>query len=78
MLIPQEATTNEEREQKYIELGQRGMTATSVYEKDKEGKNIQKIIYPWLEISYRGKTIPVNLLKNIPGLSGEEKSEYLH
>ena len=69
---PSEAATNEEREQKYIELEQRGMTATSVYEKDKEGKNIQKIIYPWLEISYRGKTIPVNLLKNIPGLSGEE------
>ena len=69
---PSEAATSGERDQKYLELEQRGMTATSVYEKDKEGKNIQKIIYPWLEISYRGKTIPVNLLKNIPGLSGEE------
>ena len=69
---PSEAATSGERDQKYLELEQRGMTATSVYEKDKEGKNIQKIIYPWLEISYRGKTIPVNLLKNIPGFSGEE------
>ena len=69
---PSEAATSGERDQKYLELEQRGMTATSVYEKDKEGKNIQKIIYPWLEISYRGKTIPVNLLKNIPGYSGEE------
>ena len=69
---PSEAATSEEREQNYLQLEQRGLTAASVYEKDKEGKNIQKIIYPWLEISYRGKTIPVNLLKNIPGLSGEE------
>lgn len=69
---PSDAATTEERDQKYLELEQSGMTATSVYEKDKEGKNIQKIIYPWLEISYRGKTIPVNLLKNIPGYSGEE------
>ena len=69
---PSEAETNEEREQKYAELEQKGMTATSVYEKDKEGKNIQKIIFPWLEISYKGKTIPVNLLKNIRGISGEE------
>ena len=69
---PSEAATSEEREQNYLQLEQRGLTAASVYEKDKEGKNIQKIIYPWLEISYRGKTIPVNLLKNIPGYSGEE------
>jgi len=69
---PSEAETNEEREQKYAELEQKGMTATSVYEKDKDGKSIQKIIFPWLEISYKGKTIPVNLLKNIRGISGEE------
>jgi len=69
---PSEAETNEEREQKYAELEQKGMAATSVYEKDKEGKNIQKTIFPWLEISYKGKTNPVNLLKNIRGISGEE------
>ena len=69
---PSQAENNEEREQKYAELEQRGMTATSVYEKDKEGKDIQKIIYPWIEFTYKGKTIPVNLLKNIRGISGEE------
>ena len=69
---PSQAENNEEREQKYAELEQRGMTATSVYEKDKEGKDIQKIIYPWIELTYKGKTIPVNLLKNIRGISGEE------
>ena len=69
---PSEAESNEEREKKFAKLEQRGMIATSVYEKDKEGKAIQKIIYPWVEITYKGKTIPVNLLKNIGGHSGEE------
>ena len=48
------------------------MTATSVHDKDKEGKFIQKIIFPWVELSCNGKIIPVNLLKNNPGLSGDE------
>ena len=69
---PSEAASAEIREQKYLELENRGMTGTSVYEKDKEGKAIQKIIYPWVELSYRGKTVPVNLLKNDRTLSGIE------
>lgn len=69
---PSESTSAQEREAKYGELEKRGLTATSVYEKDKEGKSMQKIIFPWVELSYRGKTIPVHLLKNIPSLSGEE------
>lgn len=69
---PSDAASNEKREENYLRLEQRGMTATSVYEKDKEGKSIQKIIYPWLEITYKGRTLPVSLLKNMRGLSGEE------
>ncbi len=69
---PSEAESVETREQTYLELESRGMTGTSVYDKDKEGKAIQKIIYPWVELTYQGKTIPVNLLKNDRTLSGEE------
>lgn len=69
---PSEAESNEQREANYQKMEMRGMTATSVYEKDKEGKDMQKIIYPWLEITYNGKTIPVSLLKNLQGLSGAE------
>ncbi len=69
---PSEATSNEKREENYLKMEMRGMTATSVYEKDKEGKSIQKIIYPWIEITYKNKTVPVSLLKNLRGLSGEE------
>ncbi len=69
---PSDAASNEKREDNYLRLEKRGMTATYVYEKDKEGKSIQKIIYPWLEIAYKGRTLPVSLLKNMRGLSGEE------
>lgn len=69
---PSEASSNEERENNYLKMEQKGMSATSVYDKDKEGKAIQKIIYPWLEIAYNGKTKTVLLLKNLGGLSGDE------
>lgn len=69
---PSEAESASVREQKYLDLEKRGMTGTTVYDKDKEGKSIQKIIFPWVELAYNGKTIPVNLLKNDRNLSGEE------
>ena len=69
---PVESSTDNKKEIEYSELEKRGMTATSVHDKDKEGKFIQKIIFPWVELSCNGKIIPVNLLKNNPGLSGDE------
>ena len=69
---PSEASNNREREKQYEELDKRGIRGTMVYEKYKEGKAIQKIVFPWLEVSYKGKTRPMNLLKNLPGKSGEE------
>ena len=69
---PSEAGSNEQREANYQKMEMRGMTATSVYEKDKEGKDMQKIIFPWLEMTYNGKTIQVPLLKNLQGFSGAE------
>ena len=69
---PSIAESQEQRERKYAELEAAGFTATAVYEHDKEGKAIQKIIFPWIEISYKGKKVPVCLLKNIRGNSGEE------
>ena len=69
---PSIASSQEQREKKYAELETAGFTATAVYEHDKEGKAIQKVIFPWIEISYKGKKVPVCLLKNIRGNSGEE------
>jgi ABC-2 type transport system permease protein len=69
---PSIANSSEEREKKYMELQQKGLIPTTVYERDKEGKSIQKVIFPWIEISYKGKMVPVCLLKNIRGNTGEE------
>jgi gliding-associated putative ABC transporter substrate-binding component GldG len=69
---PSAASTSKEREQKYEELEKRGMRGMMVHDKDKEGNPIRKIVFPWLEISYKGKIFPVNLLKNLQGKSGEE------
>lgn len=69
---PSAAATNEEREKKYEELEKAGMRAIMVYDKDGEGEARQKVVFPWMQISYKGKSRNVNLLKNIPHKSGEE------
>ena len=69
---PSESDSPQVREQKHMELENRGIVGTAVYDRDKEGNAIRKIIFPWVELSYEGKTIPVNLLKNDRNLSGEE------
>ena len=69
---PSAASDNAEREKNQAALAAKGMVPTVVYERDKEGKSIQKTIFPWLEINYNNKTVRVLLLKNIPGNSGDE------
>jgi len=69
---PSLADTPEAREKKYVELQSRGLLPTAVYERDKEGKSIQKVIFPWIEMTYKGKKVQVCLLKNITGNSGED------
>jgi ABC-2 type transport system permease protein len=69
---PSLADSPDQREKKYLGLQTRGLNPTAVYERDKEGKSIQKIIFPWIEINYKGKKVPVCLLKNILGNSGED------
>ncbi|MDP4240243.1 MAG: gliding motility-associated ABC transporter substrate-binding protein GldG [Bacteroidota bacterium] len=69
---PSLADTPDQREKKYAGLQSRGLMPTAVYERDKEGKSIQKIIFPWIEMTYNGKKVQVCLLKNILGNSGEE------
>ncbi len=72
LVNPSEATSDTERENMYAKLASQGMIPTAIYERDKEGKSIQKIVFPWMEIKYGNKTIYVNLLKKLRGVSGEE------
>lgn len=69
---PSAAKNQEAREKMYIQLEERGLKATVVYEKDEEGKSIQKVVFPWAEIYYDNDTVPVGLLKNNPHLSGSQ------
>lgn len=69
---PTEASNVEERQAQYAELAERGLIPTTVYERDKTGKTIQKVIFPWAEIRYKNRMVPVSLLKNIRGNSGEQ------
>lgn len=71
LINPSEAANAEQREQKHLELEAQGMKPTAIYERDKEGKAIQKIVFPWLTLSSNGRTIQVPLLKNIAGNDGE-------
>lgn len=69
---PSAAISQEERNNKYAQLEARGLRASVVYDKDDEGKAIQKVVFPWIEIVYDADTIPVNLLKNNPRFSGSQ------
>ncbi|MBN1462223.1 MAG: gliding motility-associated ABC transporter substrate-binding protein GldG [Paludibacteraceae bacterium] len=69
---PSEANSAEARNKNYITMERRGMRAFTIYEKDDEGKAIQKVVFPWAEITYGKDTAFVNLLKNNPRLSGTE------
>ncbi len=69
---PSAENTQEARNKNYMALERKGMRAFTIYEKDDEGKSIQKVVFPWAEIIYGTDTAYVNLLKNNPRLSGSE------
>jgi ABC-2 type transport system permease protein len=69
---PSEAESEQERQKNYDELQALGMKPFVVFERDKGGKSVRKIIFPWLKLRYADRVVYVNLLKNIRGLSGEE------
>lgn len=72
LINPSEAETDDQRNENYKALINKGMKPTAVYERDKEGKSIQKVVFPWLELRNGNRTVYVNLLKNVGGKSGEE------
>ena len=56
---PSQADSEEERMKNYERLEQRGLTHTTIYERDNEGKMIQKMVFPWAEIVTEKDTFPV-------------------
>ena len=69
---PSESANTKEREKVYNQLYEKGLQPTNIQQNDKEGGSSQKLVFPGLIMNYAGREVPVNLLKNIPGLSADE------
>lgn len=54
------------------QLSAQGMAPIPVIEKKEDGTETRTMVYPYAVFNYNNKTITVNLLENIPGVSGTE------
>lgn len=64
---------NEKTRQKILgELNEKGLNPVNIRHSGKDGSVSEKIVIPGAMIIYHGTEIPVNLLLNNPGKSGEE------
>lgn len=69
---PYTVSSSKKQEQFFRQLADKGLVPTNVHVKDKEGAMIQRIIFPGCILTYKGKEVAVNLLRNNPNISGEE------
>lgn len=69
---PSDAASDKERNENYARLQACGLKATVVHDRDSEGNMLQKVVFPWALVAYGNDTIPVNLLSNVQGNSGDE------
>lgn len=69
---PSESTNPKVRDAVFKDLFDKGLAPTNIQVRDKEGGNTQKLLYPGAILSFKGREIPVNLLRNNPALSGDE------
>jgi ABC-2 type transport system permease protein len=54
------------------ELEENGLSPVPVFESSADGRKIQSNVYPYALFNVAGYDLPVNLLDNLPGLSGAE------
>ena len=69
---PDEGENDSERLILYQNLINKGMKPMELFLKENNGSSTRKIVFPWLEISYRNKSVLVPLLSNNSAVSGEE------
>lgn len=63
---------NGEWEEAREEAERLGLQATIIHERTRDGRTAQTMVYPYVRMTYRGRTITLPLLQNQRGLSGEE------
>ena len=69
---PNESVNKTEREEIHKELYKRGLVPITLYEKDDEGNNSQKTVFPGIIVTYKGRELSIDLLSNNPLKSPEE------
>ncbi|MGM0551682.1 MAG: gliding motility-associated ABC transporter substrate-binding protein GldG [Bacteroidota bacterium] len=62
----------ETRDKMYQDLYERGLEPTNVQQKDAEGGLAERVLFPGAIISYQGRGLPVNVLRNNPSYSAEQ------
>lgn len=69
---PSENTESKQREALYQNLIEKGLAPINLQAADGEGGSTQKILFPGMIVNYNGIEVPVNFLKNNPGISYEQ------
>ena len=68
---PTENPNQQARERIFRELYQKGLDPTNLQVKEKDGSSSQKLIFPGIMVSYGGRDVAVNILKNHVSASAE-------
>jgi len=69
---PSSGDDAQKRQALFKDLRDKGLEATNVKSRDREGGYNQKVIFPGALVNHGEKQVAVNLLKNNPGLSAEK------
>ncbi len=69
---PSENTDSKQREVLYQNLIEKGLAPINLQAADGEGGSTQKILFPGMIVNYNGIEVPVNFLKNDPGIPYEQ------
>jgi ABC-2 type transport system permease protein len=68
---PAESSDKKTRNEIFKQLYLKGLNPVNLQVKEKDGGKTQKIIFPGVVVSYRGKEVAVNILKNFTAYSSE-------
>lgn len=69
---PSEGNDLKQRNDRQVELSNKGLAAINVQAGDDEGGTTTRVIFPGMIVNYNGIEVPVNFLKNNRALSGEQ------
>ena len=72
LINPNSATTDEERYAEYARLEERGLRGMSVTVRERGGKMMEQVIFPWAEVCASRDTMAIPLMQPSSQKSGEQ------